>query len=166
MPAAGGGCNMSKTWKLMNLAFEYFSLGFQRIIFMVWGAQIAFLVCYLFWCQILYSVTIPALPAGYATGAETLSGAMVIAGVAAVVITIKMLLFLAAVGMVVGYTRQYLVVLSYYDEQKYADYIKYRIGKTPAWLMSFSIGQKSERERLAAIEDCKKRCRAIKEEIE
>jgi hypothetical protein len=157
---------MSKTWKLMKLAFEYFSLGFQRIIFMIWGAQIAFLVCYLFWCQILYSVTIPALPAGYTSGAETLSGAMVIAGVAAIIITIKVMLFLAVIGMVVGYIRHYLAVLSYYDEQKYAHYIKYRAGKTPAWLMNFGIGQESERERLVAVEDCRKRCKAIKEGME
>ena len=154
---------MSKTWKLMKLAFEYFSLGFQRIIFMVWGAQIAFLICYLFWVQILYGVTIPALPHGYASGAETLSGAMVIAGIAAIIVTIKVLLFLAAVGMIVGYLRHYLVVLSYYDEQKYAAYKKYRSGMTPTWLMNFSVGQESERERLAAIEDCKKKCKAIKE---
>ena len=157
---------MSKTWKLMKLAFEYFSLGFQRIIFMIWGAQIAFLICYLFWCQILYGITIPALPAGYASGAETLSGAMVIAGLAAIVITIKEMLFLAALGMVVGYIRHYFVVLSYYDEQKYAAYIKYRTGKTPAWLMNFGIGQGSEQERLAAIEDCRKKCKAIKEGME
>ena len=154
---------MSKNWKLMKLAFEYFSLGFQRIIFMIWGAQIAFLVCYLFWVQILYGVTKPALPAGYASGAETLTGAMVIAGVAAIIVTIKVLLFLAAVGMIVGYLRHYLVVLSYYDEQKYAAYKKYRSGMTPTWLMNFSVGQESERERLAAIEDCKKKCKAIKE---
>jgi hypothetical protein len=147
----------------MKLAFEYFSLGFQRIIFMIWGAQIAFLVCYLFWVQILYGVTIPALPRGYASGAETLSGAMVIAGIAAIVITIKVMLVLAAIGMIVGWYRHYLVVLSYYDEQKYAAYKKCRLGKTPAWLMDFGIGQDSERERLAAVMDCIKRCKAIKE---
>jgi hypothetical protein len=150
----------------MKLAFEYFSLGFQRIIFMIWGAQIAFLICYLFWVQILYDVTIPALPPGYATGAETLSGAMMIAGLAAIIITIKVLLTLAAIGMIVGYVRHYLVVLSYYDEQKYAAYKKYRIGKTPALLMNFGIGQDAERERLGAIEDCKRRCKAIKEGME
>jgi hypothetical protein len=157
---------MSKTWKLMKLAFEYFSLGFQRIIFMIWGAQIAFLVCYLFWCNILYGVTIPALPAGYATGSETLAGAMVIAGIAAIVITIKVMLFLAAVGMIVGYVRHYLVVLSYYDEQKYAAYKKYRASAIPAWLQSFDIGRASEQKRLAAVMDCIKRCKAIKESIE
>ena len=154
---------MSKNWKLMKLAFEYSSLGFQRIIFMIWGAQIAFLVCYLFWVQILYGVTKPALPSGYAPGAETLTGAMVIAGVAAIILTIKVLLLLAAIGMVVGYIRHFLVVLSYYDEQKYAHYIKYRAGKTPEWLMSFGIGQTSEQERLDAVENCRKRCKAIKE---
>ena len=154
---------MSKTWKLMKLAFEYFSHGFERIVFMIWGAEIAFLLCYLFWCEILYSVTIPALPAGYASGAETLSGAMMIAGVAAVVITIKILLVLAAIGMIAGYIRNYLVVLSYYDEQKYAAYKKYRAGQTPAWLMNFSIGRSAEQERLAAIEDFRKRCKWIRE---
>jgi hypothetical protein len=154
---------MSKTWKLMKLAFEYFSLGFQRIIFMIWGAQIAFLMCYLIWCDILYGAAVPSLPVGYASGANTLAGAMVIAGLAAVVATIKILLILASEGLIVGYVRHYLVVLSYYDEQKYAGYAKYRSGKTPGWLMNFSIGQEAERERLAAIEDCRKRIKAIKE---
>ena len=157
---------MSKNWKLMKLAFEYFSLGFQRIIFMIWGAQIAFLICYLIWCQILYGVVIPALPPGYTSGAETLSGAMVIAGIAAIIVTIKLLLVLAAIGMIFGYIRHYLVVLSYYDEQKFAGYKKYRTDKTPAWLMNFSIGQGAEQERLAAIEDCRKRCKAIRESTE
>lgn len=154
---------MTKIWKLMKLAFEYFSLGFQRIIFMIWGAQIAFLVCYLFWCEILYSEAVPALPAGYATGSQTFAGAMVIAGLAAIVMTIEVMLALAAIGMIVGYVRHYLAVLSYYDEQKYAAYVKYRSGKTPVWLMNFGIGQDSERERLAVIEDCKKKCKAIRD---
>ena len=156
---------MSKQWKLMKLAFEYFSLGFQRIIFMVWGAQIAFLVCYLFWYTILCGTVVPALPAGYAVGSETLAGAMVMAGLIAVVLTIKVLLILAALGIIIGYGRHYLAVLSYYDEQKYADYIKYRAPKTPDWLMDFGIGKESERQRLEAIEDCKKRCKAIKESV-
>jgi hypothetical protein len=156
---------MSKNWKLMKLAFEYFSLGFQRIIFMILGAQLAFLVCYLFWVQILYGVTIPALPAGYEYGAETVTGAMVIAGLAAIILTIKVMLFFAAIGMIVGYVRHYLVVLSYYDEQKYAGYKKYRTGRIPAWLMNFSIGQEAERERLRAIEVCMAKIKAIKEEV-
>jgi hypothetical protein len=155
---------MSKTWKLMKLAFEYFSLGFQRIIFMILGAQIAFLVCYLFWCNILYSVTIPALPAVHSGGAETVAGAMVMAAVVAIEITIEVMLFLAAVGLVVGYARHYLVVLSYYDEQRYASYKKYRSDKIPAFLMEYGIGQSAERERLAAVEDCKKRVAAIRAE--
>jgi len=146
----------------MKLAFEYYSLGFQRIIFMILGAQIAFLVGYLFWCNILYSVTIPALPAGYSVGAETLCGAMVIAGVAALKITIEVMLFLAAVGLVVGYVRHYLVVLSYYDETKYAGYKKYRAGRLPDCLMTYGIFQEDERERLAAVEDCRKRVAEIR----
>jgi len=156
---------MTKTWKLMKLAFEYFSLGFQRIIFMILGAQIAFLVCYLYWCEILYGTAVPALATGYAVGSQTLSGAMVISGVAAITITIETLLVLAAIGMIVGYVRHYLAVLSYYDERKYAAYIKYRSSKTPGWLMNFSIGRESERQCLAAIEDCKKKVKAIREEV-
>jgi hypothetical protein len=147
----------------MKLAFEYFSLGFQRIIFMILGAQIAFIVCYLLWCSILYGTTIPALPAGYVQGSETLTGAMVMAGQAAIITTIKILLSFAAIGMIVGYVRHYLAVLSYYDEEKYAGYKAYRAGKTAEWLMGYGIGQEAERERLAAVEDCKKKCKAIRE---
>lgn len=157
---------MSKTWKLMKLAFEYFSLGFQRIIFMILGAQIAFIMCYLFWCTILYETAIPALPSGYVTGSETLSGAMVIAGLAATVVTIKILLAFAAIAMIVGYLRHYSAVLSYYDEDKFAGYKVYRSGKIPEWLMNFEIGKEAERQRLEAIEDCKKRCKAIREGME
>jgi hypothetical protein len=154
---------MNKEYELMKLAFEYFSLGFQRIIFMVLGAQVAFIICYLEWCTILYGTTVPALPTGYLPGSETLSGAMVMAGVAAIVVTIDTLLFIAAVAIIVGYVRNYLVVLSYYDEQKYAGYKMFRSGPLPEWLTQFDIGKDSERERLAATEDCKKRCKAISE---
>lgn len=133
---------------------------------MIWGAQIAFLVCYMFWCNILYSEAIPALPSGYATGSQTLSGAMVVAGAAAVVTTINVLLAIAAMAMIVGYVRHYLSVLSYYDEEKYAHLAKYRAPKTPEWLMGFEIGKDSERKRLTAIEDCKKRCKSIRDGIE
>jgi hypothetical protein len=75
---------MNKTWELMKLAFEYFSLGFQRIIFMVCGAQIAFLICYFIFCDMLYGTAIPAPPVGYTYGSETLSGAMLISALAAV----------------------------------------------------------------------------------
>jgi hypothetical protein len=149
----------------MKLAFEYYSLGFQRIVFMIWGAQIAFLVCYLFWCQFLYGTAVPQLPAGYATGSNTLAGAMVMAGAAAVVETIWVLLTLAAIGLVVGYIRHYLAVLSYYDEQKYASYIAYRAPAIPGWLRGFGIGKMAEQERLAAIEDCKRKCKAIRESV-
>lgn len=157
---------MNKTWKLMKLAFEQNSLGFQRIIFMIWGAQIAFLICYLFFCDILYRFAIPTLPTGYAQGAETLTGAMVMSGLAAVIMTIETLLFLAAIALIVGYMNRYLAVLSYYDEQEYAWCKQFRSGRVPAWLMRYSIGQEAERQRLAAIEDCKKKCKAIKESIE
>jgi hypothetical protein len=157
---------MSKEWKLMKLAFEYFSLGFQRIIFMILGAQIAFLMCYLFFCDILIGTTIPSLPAGYATGTATLTGAMVIAGIAAVTLTIKVLPAMATVALIFGYTRHYLAVLSYYDEEKYAGYKCYRSSALPAWLMKYDIGKESEGQRLAAIEDCKKKCKAIRESPE
>ena len=154
---------MSKTWALMKLAFEYFSLGFQRIIFMILGAQIAFLIGYLFWCNFLIGTTVPLLPAGYAAGGDTMAGAMVMAGILAIWYTILTLLSFAAIALIVGYVRHYLVVLSYYDEQKYAGYAKYRAPPTPAWLMDFSIGKMAEQERLAAVEDCRKKCKAIKE---
>lgn len=154
---------MNKTWELMKLAFEYFSLGFQRIIFMILGAQIAFLLCYLFWCEYLYGEAVPALPSGYAVGSQTLSGAMVVAGIAAIAVTIKVLLYLAALALVVGYVRHCLAVLSYYDEQKYAGCAQYRAPKIPVWLMNFGIGQSAEQERLSAVEDCKKKCKAIRD---
>jgi hypothetical protein len=157
---------MSKTWKLMKLAFEYYSLGFQRIIFMILGAQVAFLMCYLFFCDILYGTTRPALPAGYAVGSETLTGAMVMAGLVAVTVTIKFLLAVAAVALIVGYVKHYLVVLSYYDEEKYAGYKGYRADKTPHWLMAYGIGQEAERERLKAVEDCMHKCKVIRESPE
>jgi hypothetical protein len=157
---------MSKTWKLMKLAFEYFSLGFQRIIFMILGAQIAFIMCYLFFCEILYGTTIPALPAGYTQGAQTLTGAMVMAGLAAIVITIEILLVFAAIALVAGYVRHYLAVLSYYDEEKYAGYKSYRSGKTPDWLMNTDIGKEAELQRLEAVLDCRRKCKAIREGTE
>jgi hypothetical protein len=147
----------------MKLAFDYFSLGFQRIVFMIWGAQIAFLVCYLVWCNFLVGTTVPLLPAGYAAGGNTMAGAMVMAAVLAIRYTILTLLSFAAIALIVGYVRHYLVVLSYYDEQKYAGYKKYRSGRIPAWLMNFSIGQEAERERLRAIEVCIAKIKAIKE---
>lgn len=134
---------------------------------MILGAQVAFLMCYLFFCDILYgTTTIPALPAGYPSGAETLTGAMVIAGIAAVTVTIKVLLAMAAVALIFGYIRHYLAVLSYYDEEKYAGYKSYRSSKIPDWLMNFSIGKEAERERIAAVEDCIKKCKAIRESPE
>ena len=157
---------MSKQWKVMKLAFEYYSLGFQRIIFMILGAQIAFILCYLIWVDTLYSVTIPALPAGHSLDSQTIAGAMVVAGVVAVSTTIKFLLVIAAVALIVGYVRHYLAVLSYYDEEKYASYKSYRASETMKWLMNFGIGQEAERERLAAVEDCKKKCKAIRESPE
>jgi hypothetical protein len=156
---------MSKDWKLMKLAFDYYSLGFQRIIFMILGAELAFLMLYLYWLN-LYREALSALPSGTVFGGETIAGAMVIAGVAAVGVTIKVLLLLAAIGLVVGYVRHYLVVLSYYDEEKYAGYRKYRSGPTPAWLMEYDIGRGAEQERQAAVESCKKRCKAIRDGID
>ena len=153
---------MSKEWKLMKLAFEYFSLGFQRIIFMVLGAQIAFILCYLLWVNILVTVTIPALPVPYATGGQTLAAAMILAGVAAIAETIEILLFFAALAMVIGYFRFYFSVLSYYDEEKYSGYRMFRGAPVPKWLQSFSIGKHAEQERLNAVEDCKKRCNEIR----
>ena len=150
----------------MKLAFEYYSLGFQRIIFMILGAQIAFLLCYLEFCEVLYGTTIPALPAGYAVGSQTLSGAMVMAGVAAVVITIETLLLLAAIALIMGYIKHYCAVLSYYDEEKYSGYAMFRSPKTPEWLMNFDIGKSAEQQRLAAIEDCKRKCKEIRDSFE
>ena len=156
---------MSKNWKLMKLAFEYYSLGFQRIVFMILGACIAFLLCYGFYVRLLIGTAVPLLPAGYATGGNTMAGAEVMAGVTAIVYTIDTLLLLAAVTLVVGYVRHYLAVLSYYDI-KYVRYAKYRAPKTPEWLMNFSLGKMAEQERLSAIEDCKRKCKAIREGIE
>lgn len=150
----------------MKLAFRYFSPGFERIAFMIAGADITILLGYLFWCQYLYGTTIPMLPVGYATGDNTLAGAMVIAGLMAIASTLSTILILAGVAWTVGYIRNYLAVLSYYDEEKYAGYKKYRAPQTMAWLMNFSLGKEAEQARLAAIEDCKRRCKAIKEEIE
>ena len=162
---------MSKQWKLMKLAFRYYSLGFQRIIFMILGAQIAFLLCYAFFVQLFHEAMQTLVGAGHTLnaiplGSETVAGAMVMAGVTAIVYTIWTLLLLAAVALIVGYIRNYLAVLSYYDEEKYAGYKKYRAPQTMAWLMNFSLGKEAEQNRLAAIEDCKRRCKEIKEEIE
>ena len=150
----------------MKLAFEYYSLGFQRIIFMILGAQIAFIICYLTFCDIFQRITIPALPEGYATGGQTLAGAMVVAGCAAVITTIETLLFLAAIALILGYINRYLAVLSYYDEEKFSWCKQFRQGKIPKWLMNFSIGQHAEIERHLAIVNCQIRCKDIKESIE
>lgn len=150
------------TWELMKLAFRYFARGFERIIFMILGAEIAFLLAYLFFSVELKQTFIPLLPAGYGVGGNTLSGAMVIAGSTAVVYTIWTLLTLAAIGMIIGYVRYFVVVLSYYDEEKYKGYIKYRSSKIPDWLMSFDIGKEAEQIRLATIEECKMKIKAIK----
>lgn len=150
----------------MKLAFEYYSLGFQRIIFMILGAQIAFIICYLIFCDILHRITIPALPEGYATGGQTIAGAMVVAGAAAVIMTIEILLFFAAIALIIGYVRHYFVVLSYYDEVEYKWCKQFRSPKNPEWLMNFDIGKEAENQRLAAIEDCKRNCKIIKESIE
>jgi hypothetical protein len=133
---------------------------------MVLGAQIAFIICWLIFCDIFMRIAIPALPAGYTEGSQTVAGAMVVAGTTAAIMTIEILLFFAAIALIAGYIRHYLAVLSYYDEEKYAGYKSYRAPKTMTCLMNFSIGQEAERQRLAAIEDCKKKCQAIKESIE
>lgn len=150
------------TWDLMKLAFRYYARGFERIIFMILGAEIAFLLCYLFFCESLYGTYIPMLPAGYAVGANTLSGAIVIAGGTAIVCTIWTLLILAALGMIVGYIRHYGAVLSYYDEEKYSSYTRFRTSGIPSCLMSFAIGKEAEQIRLAAIEECKAKIKEIK----
>ena len=150
------------TWDLMKLAFRYFARGFERIIFMILGAQIAFLLCYLFFCEILYTTTLPALPKGYTIGGETMAGAMLMAGVAAIICSIWTLLILAAAGMIVGYIRHYLAVLSYYDEEKYAWCRQFRAPKIPEWLMSFALGKEAEQIRLATIEECKAKIAEIK----
>lgn len=150
------------TWDLIKLAFRYFARGFERIIFMILGAEIAFLICYLFFCDALYGIYLPMLPAGYGTGAETLAGAMMIAGVTAIVNTIHVLLTLAAFAMIVGYIRHYLAVLSYYDEEKYAKYKPFRSSSLPSWLMGFDLFKEHEQIRLANIEDCKVRIKLIK----
>jgi hypothetical protein len=73
------------------------------------------------------------------------------------------LLALAAVGLIIGYTRHYLAVLSYYDENN--DGLKrFRTGKTPDWLVNFDLGKEAEQIRLATIEECKKKIAAIKME--
>lgn len=150
------------TWDLIKLAFQYYSRGFERIIFMIWGAEIAFLVCYLYFGILLQGTYIPMLPAGYAVGSDTLSGAMVIAGVTAVVDTIWTLLILAVIGMLVGYARYYCVVLSYYDEEKYAAYVMFRGPAIPNWLTKFALGKEAEELRLAAIEECKQKIKEIR----
>lgn len=150
------------TWDLMKLAFRYFARGFERIIFMILGAEIAFLLCYLFFCDALYGTYLPMLPTGYGTGAETLAGAMMMSGVTAIVNTIHVLLALAAFAMIVGYIRHYLAVLSYYDEEKYSGYIQFRAPKVPDWLMGFGLFKEHEQIRLANIEDCKARIKLIK----
>ena len=151
------------TWELMKLAFRYFARGFERIIFMILGAEIAFIMCWIFFCEFLYKDAIPALGTGYAVGSLTLSGAMVMAAGYAVVYTIWTLLALAAVGLIIGYIRHYLAVLSYYDENN--DGLKrFRSGRTPDWLMNFDIGKEAEQIRLATIEECKSRVAKIKSE--
>ena len=150
----------------MKLAFEYYSLGFQRIIFMILGAQIAFIICYLLFCDVLQRITIPALPVGYTNGAQTLSGAMVMAGLVSVEITIETLLFLAAIALIIGYINRYLAVLSYYDEVKFVWCKQFRQSKTTDWLMKFDIGQEAERQRLIAVFNCQRKCKDIKESIE
>jgi len=128
---------------------------------MILGAEIAFIMCYLFFCEFLYRDAIPALPSGYVVGSLTLSGAMVIAAGYAVIYTIWTLLALAAVGLIVGYIRHYLAVLSYYDEGN--DGLKrFRSSKTPDWLMDFDLGKEAEQIRLATIEECKKKIAEIK----
>jgi hypothetical protein len=149
------------TWELIKLAFRYFARGFERIIFMILGAEIAFIMCYLFFCEFLYRDAIPALPAGFAVGSLTLSGAMVMSGVTAVIYTIYTLLGLAAVGLIVGYIRYYLAVLSYYNDSN-NDLKRFRAPKTPDWLMAFDIGKEKEQIRLATIEECKQRIAEIK----
>ena len=153
------------TWKLAKLAFRYYARGFERIVFMIWGAEIAFILCYLFFSISLYGTYIPMLPAGYVVGSNTLSGAMVIAGATAIVDTIHTLLFLAALGLIIGYLRHYAAVLSYYDEEKYKSYIKFRAPKTPDWLMQFSLGKEAEEIRLATIAECKRKIKEIREGV-
>ena len=157
---------MSKTWKLMKLAFRYYSLGFQRIIFMILGAEIAFILCYAFYVKILIGTAVPMLPVPYAAGGDTLAGAMVVAGAVAIVYTIQVLLGLAAIALIVGYVKHYLVVLSYYDEQKYAAYIKLRGSPIPSWMQDYAIGKEAEFVRLMAIEECKRACKNIRAEME
>jgi hypothetical protein len=151
------------TWALLKLAFRYFSRGFERIVFMILGAEIAFLICYLFWSVTLYQTYIPMLPEGYTTGAMTLAGAMTIAGVTAVVDTIYILLIAAAFGLIIGYIRHYLVILSYYDEKEYECYIKFRAPKIPDFLMGFTLWKEAEQNRLMAIEECRKKIAEIKQ---
>jgi hypothetical protein len=91
---------------------------------------------------------------------------MVMAGLAAVTETIQILLFLAAIALIVGYVKYYLAVLSYYDEAEYSWCKAFRSDKIPGWLMNFNIGKGAERERLAAVDDCKRKCRFIKESPE
>ncbi len=150
------------TWDLMKLAFRYYSRGFERIVFMIWGAEIAFLLCYLYFGVLLQGTYIPMLPAGYAVGADTLSGAMVIAGATAIVNTIYTLLALAAFGMIVGYVKYYGAILSYYDEEKYAAYVRFRGPAIPEWLRGFAIGKEAEEIRLAAIQECKQKIKEIR----
>jgi hypothetical protein len=154
---------LNHTWELMELAFRYFARGFERIIFMILGAEIAFIMCWIFFCEFLYKLAIPALPSGYAVGSLTLSGAMVMAVGYAVVCAIWALLALAAVGLILGYIRHYLAVLSYYDENN-DSLKKFRSGKTPDWLMNFDLGKEAEQIRLATIEECKNKIAKIKSE--
>jgi hypothetical protein len=139
---------MSQIIGLLKIAWHHSERGIERILFVVLGANLAFLMCYAFFCLNLAENYKPMLPAGYAIGGFTLSGIMVIAAATAVINTIYTGIFYAILGCLIGYAWHFCRVAYFYDNCSWDCGTIFDFKHVPQFLLRFKIFQDEEEMRV------------------